>query len=136
MRLIIERRYEIDCTLGTATLRDEFDNIVFQFKTLELPYKDNQRGISCIKEGLYTLKKNRWQTKFGNHFDIIGCEPRQGVKMHAGNYTSQIRGCVLPGTKHVFLNKDNTMDISNSKATLEHLFSLCPDELQLEIRSL
>ena len=112
MELIIKRRYLDDCTLGTATLQ-EGDNILFSFKTLELPYKDNQRGISCIPEGEYELRKNTWQlNKFGYHFDVLGCEPRQGVKIHSGNFTSQIRGCILPGSKHLFLNKDQIMDIS------------------------
>ena len=36
--------------------------------SIELPWKDNQTGVSCIPEGRYELVK-RWSLKFGRHLN-------------------------------------------------------------------
>lgn len=133
MQIIINRTYNSDSTTGDAVILDDNLNVIFEFKTLELPNLNNQRGISCILEGTYKCHKNTWQPKFGNHFDILNTKDRAGVKIHSGNYTSQIRGCILPGDKLLYLNKDKTIDISNSKKTLAKIFELMPNEFNLVI---
>jgi hypothetical protein len=49
---------------------------------------------------------------------------RDGIKIHKGNYTSQILGCVLPGLHHIDLNKDGIMDVSNSGEALRLLIDV------------
>lgn len=133
-KIVIKRTYKDNCTLGDASVLDDKNNTLFTFKTLELPWLDNKRGISCIEEGIYTCQKNTWQPKFGNHFDILNTRNRAGVKIHSGNFTHQIRGCILVGSKHLFLDKDKITDISESKLTLAYLFKIMPDKFILEIQ--
>ncbi len=106
----------------------------FTFFTLELPWKDNQRGVSCIPAGKYMIRK---RNPYGNfpyvHFDILNTTPREGVKIHAGNYYTSIRGCQLVGNALIDINGDGQLDVTNSKATLQKIVDLLPYETTLEI---
>ena len=67
-------------TLGMALV---FDGIfkVFEFKTLELPWKNNERQISCIPKGEYTVEKFNSPT-FGNVFLFEDVPDRDMIEMH------------------------------------------------------
>ena len=59
--------------------------------TIELPWKNNQRQISCIPEGKYSLRK-RFTQRFGWH----------GILIHAANDAlKEIKGCIAPATELV-----------------------------------
>lgn len=81
-------------TLGTMYLDDGGTT----FCTLELPYRDNKRNISCIPEGEYVCKKV-CSPHFGNTFEVCGVPGRSEILFHQGNYTSSTRGCVLIGER-------------------------------------
>jgi hypothetical protein len=38
--------------------------------SIELPWKDNQAGVSCIPEGRYGLMK-RWSPELGRHLQVM-----------------------------------------------------------------
>ena len=40
--------------------------------TIELPWKRNERGISCIPEGKYYIRK-RYSAKYKWHLELNGC---------------------------------------------------------------
>ncbi|MBA4135269.1 MAG: hypothetical protein C0525_11140 [Flavobacterium sp.] len=68
-------------------------------KTIELPWKNNVRRVSCIPEGKYFIKK-RYSTKFGWHMEIIGVENRTLILLHpANNALKELNGCIAPVTK-------------------------------------
>lgn len=111
-------------TLGTFTLFDDTDE-VFNAKTLELPWLDNQKNISCIPTGRY-LCQRRSSQKYSDHFiirDLSGdhVTGRKWILIHAGNYHSQIEGCVLVGRDHIDINGDGLKDVTSSRATLRLL---------------
>ena len=124
----ITRAYFDDCTIG----RLEIDG--FKCFTLELPDLDNQVNISCIPEGIYkgTYIKS---VSLGECIDIMNVEGRTYIRIHAGNYTSQIKGCVLVGDGIRHLNGDNIPDITNSKYTLSILLDSLPScDFEVEIK--
>ena len=67
--------------------------------TIELPWRDNQRNISCIPKGRYTLRDHRSPT-FGRVAYVIGTQPaRDFVYFHAANNAlTELRGCIAPVT--------------------------------------
>lgn len=68
-------------------------------KTIELPWKNNVRRVSCIPEGKYFIKK-RYSSKFGWHMEIIGVENRTLILLHpANNALIELNGCIAPVTK-------------------------------------
>ena len=94
--------------------------------TLELPWKDNQRNISCIPAGTYYAK---WRTSptNGQVIELLDVPNRDFIQIHAGNYTSQIQGCILVGDSIKDINGDNIPDVTNSRYTLERLLNQLPD---------
>jgi len=123
----IERWYRKDCTLGILTCGD------FKCFTLELPWKDNQRNISCIPAASAYRGMKHTSPKNGDVIAIPNVLNRDYIQIHAGNYTSQIEGCILVGESIKFLNSDNTPDVTNSRKTLEKLLSVLPDVFDIEI---
>lgn len=130
--MIISRRYLSDCTIGSGQVYEN-ENLIYSFKTLELPNKGNAKRISCIPEGEYTCEKIKHE-KFGNCFKLLKVNGRDGVLIHAGNYTTDTKGCVLVGKQHIDINKDNTIDITESKTTLKALYFMMPFTFNLIIK--
>ena len=105
---------------------------VLNCKTLELPWLNNQKKISCIPKGKYHVVK-RTSQKYGNHFYVQNVPNRDMILIHAGNYVTQTEGCILVGDSFTDINGDNLRDVTNSKATLAKLYDLMPDEFELYI---
>ena len=67
--------------------------------TIELPWRDIQRRISCIPEGKYILKKG-YSSKFKWHIEIANVPNRGGILFHpANNAQMELNGCIAPVTK-------------------------------------
>lgn len=122
----IQRFYQHDCTLGRLSLGD------FQCFTLELPDLDNQQNISCIPAGTYKAKKYNSPSK-GLCLLLEGVPNRTYIEVHSGNFTRQIQGCILVGDSIKFIDNDSIPDVSNSKATLNKLLSLLPNETTITL---
>jgi hypothetical protein len=134
MEIEIKRTYKENATYGEAQVIDNHEP-VFDFKTLELPWQENQRRISCIPEGEYMVWKMQPTAKRKYEYlwvqDVKG---RDSILFHPGNYTRQILGCILPGENHTDLDKDGIVDITNTTATLKMLTALLPDKFKLTIK--
>jgi hypothetical protein len=117
-------------TLGTLKVI-EGDEVIFECKTLELPWKNNKSNESCIPTGEYSIKR-RFSGK-GEHMHILDVKDRSFVLIHAGNYYTQIRGCVLVGRDYKDINYDGETDVISSRKTLRKLMAFLPDELKLTI---
>ena len=120
-------------TLGRLLIFD-LNTLIFECKTLELSYKDNQRNISCIPDGNYKVT-TRTSDKFGKHYHILDVPNRDYILFHSGNYNTQIRGCVLVGTSHKDINNDGIKDVVFSKYTLNKMLEFVGD-FKLEIKSI
>ncbi|HLT87827.1 MAG TPA: DUF5675 family protein [Sphingobacterium sp.] len=91
--LTIERKLPSNnCTMGYLIANGE----VLCY-TLELPWADNLNNISCIPVGTYSGLL-RYDKTDGWRIQLENVPNRTGVQIHMGNYTSQIRGCILVGT--------------------------------------
>lgn len=138
MNLILERVYLPIETLGSYYWADEM-----LCKVLELPWKENKRGISCIKEGIYPVTKeppilpndpsgrkerNYW------HFRIHNVPGRSGILIHTANFFRQLKGCQAPGVTFVDIDKDGLLDVVESTKALKKLIEILPDKFDIEIR--
>jgi hypothetical protein len=103
--------------------------------TLELPWLDNQKGISCIPEGEYEVVSRKTpssQFKY-KHYHILDVPDRSWILIHGGNYHTQIKGCILVGSEWEDLNGDGYMDVVNSRKTLESLTDFLGESFRLKI---
>ena len=68
--------------------------------TLELPWKDNQRSISCIPEGQYKVRirlPRESATRDYIHLLVKDVKDRDYILFHIGNTAKDTRGCILVG---------------------------------------
>lgn len=64
--------------------------------TIELPWKGNQRRISCIPEGNYKVRK-RYSAKHGWHLEVFGVKNRDLILIHPANDAQkELMGCIAP----------------------------------------
>ena len=68
--------------------------------TLENPYINNERNISCIPEGQYKVRlrlARESATRDYLHLLVQDVPNRDFILVHIGNYPSQTQGCILVG---------------------------------------
>lgn len=130
MKVTLQRDTLLSCStqkIGRIYIDDEF--ICY---TLELPWLNNQRRISCIPKGEYTVVK-RYSPKYKNHFHILEVENRDWILIHIGNYHTDTLGCILPGLGLVDINGDGIKDVTSSGKAMNLLNKKLPSEFKLEI---
>jgi len=129
VKVFIKRTMQDDYqTLGELTIPDAG----YSCKTLELPWKNNERQESCIPEGTYQVEK-RTSDKFKHHFHILDVAERDFILIHHGNYKRDVKGCILVGHDYFDIDGDGHMDVTSSKATMKTLNEILPDAFELEI---
>jgi hypothetical protein len=110
-------------TEGILYLRDESGVLIFECKTLELPWKDNRTGISCIEDGEYTAVKHT-SPKLGASLWLQNVRGRTEILVHKVNYVRDLRGCIGVGDSLTDIDKDGLKDTTNSKKTMNKILSL------------
>lgn len=94
MELTLVRRYFDGGTNGNLWHGDKF-----LCHTIELPWKDNQRNVSCIPEGRYKITP-RHTEKRGWHYVLENVPGRSFILFHpANNALKELRGCIAPVTQ-------------------------------------
>lgn len=82
----------------------------FNCRTLELPWRDNRRQISCIPPDEYKVDM-RLSNKYGRVYWVREVPNRTYILIHSGNYAgdkskgfkSHVMGCILLGKKSGYL---------------------------------
>lgn len=71
------------------------------YQTLERPWKNNEKGISCIPPGTY-LCKLTMSKRFGVPLYLVtGVPGRDGIRIHAANWSKQLEGCIALGVSRM-----------------------------------
>ena len=93
--LILRDTFSDESTIGELFLNGE------RFcDTLELPYRDNQRSISCIPVGDYKVRlryPRESATRNYLHLLVEDVKDRSYILFHRGNTAKDTRGCILVG---------------------------------------
>lgn len=94
MVLILTRTYFPEGTNGKLECEGNFLSF-----TIELPWRNNVKRVSCIPEGKYLIRK-RYSQKFKWHLEIIGVRQRTIILFHpANNALKELNGCIAPVSK-------------------------------------
>jgi len=137
MRLLIERyNYDDKQTLGRLHLLSYEDYILRTWDCLELSWKNNFKGVSCIPEGTYKVCKHN-SPKFGKSLWVQDVPNRSEILIHRGNYNSDILGCIIIGMDLGDINNDGYLDVTQSVDAIKELLELTKliDSLMLTITS-
>lgn len=116
MRTLILKRIAFTPDGIFGVLLDE--NIPFAL-TLELPWKENQRSISCIPEDSYICKRIV-TPKHGETFTVTNVPNRDAILFHSGNTSADSQGCILVAEEFGELN-GKTAVLSSKKGFLEFM---------------
>ena len=104
----------------------------FECKTMELPWKDNKKQISCIPTGEYKVIKHN-SPNFGKVYKVLDVSGRSDILFHKGNFNKDSKGCILVGKEFIDINKDGLTDITASGATFEKMLEVLPDSFKIVI---
>lgn len=105
MRLELKRFKQDAVTFGKLYLNG-YKNAP-DIYTLELPWRDNKRNISCIPQGLYNVVPHN-TNKYPKSYRLLNVPDREGILIHEGNFASSVKfanrtyepetkGCILVG---------------------------------------
>jgi len=93
--LILRDAFSDESTIGELFVNGE------RFcDTLELPYRDNQRSVSCIPTGEYKVRMRyprESATRDYLHLLVKDVKDRSFILFHKGNTAKDTRGCILVG---------------------------------------
>lgn len=97
--ILLQRGYTDIATIGKMTFPSGK-----VFDTIELPWKGNAKSVSCVPEGVYTLRKrvsgvvNRTSRgKYELGWEVTNVAGRTFIMIHIGNFTSNFEGCIGVG---------------------------------------
>src|ERR1700720_2163405 len=91
MELELIRTYYLSGTNGQILFQDRL-----MMYSIELPWKDNLAGVSCIPEGRYELVK-RYNDKFNRHLQVMNVPQREFILIHPANDAMhELKGCIAP----------------------------------------
>jgi hypothetical protein len=107
MELELFRTYDPEGTNGELKL--------VVCNTIELPWLQNERNVSCIPEGRYELRK-RFIKKFGLHLLVVDVPDRSWILIHPANDAkTQLKGCIAPVTQLTGPGKGSESRLANEK---------------------
>lgn len=96
---------------------------------LELPWRGNARGISCIPKGRYWVTHRAPTIAIPYpHLYVHDVPGRSGICIHAGNFLCHTKGCPLVGLAHTDINADGLVDVASSRIAIDKLVALVPDD--------
>ncbi|WP_316831865.1 DUF5675 family protein [Pedobacter aquatilis] len=111
MNLLLSRTYFKGGTNGKISYQGE---VICE--SIELPWRNNKRSISCIPEGRYLLVK-RMHPKHGLQLALSTVPNREAILIHPANFAMrELQGCIAPVSK---CNGEGTG--SYSRVALERL---------------
>lgn len=114
-----------------ATLGRLFVAGVYLCRTLERPWLNNQRSVSCIPTGTYhgaIQHSPRFQRDLPELLDVPG---RSQILFHAGNTPEDTEGCILVGLERA----EHEPRIMQSRAALAKLMdALDGESFVLEVK--
>ena len=91
MELLLQRAYFKEGTNGTLFCSD-----IFLCHTIELPWENNKRNISCIPEGQYEIEP-RFSKRFQHHLILKNVKGRSFILFHPANDAKRdLEGCIAP----------------------------------------
>ena len=137
MKITLDRGYLPDGTFGTWYL--ERSATIWECKTVERPWLDNQRNISCIPEGTYRIFRSEYHRGGYECFEVDGVYGRSLIKIHVANWPKDVEGCIGLGREIVPLNVSGNpvLAVSSSRDTFNEWMQLMDgiDEAELLIRA-
>ena len=130
---ILKRVYFDDATLGMLWNNKEPESKVLF--TIERPWLQNKKDISCIPEGKYKVVKYS-SKKFPDVWQLEDVKDRTLILIHKANFASQLKGCIALGTSVGYMSDDDITRkaVKSSGVAFELLDSIVGDDEGFNLR--
>lgn len=89
--------------------------------TLENPWLENAKTISCVLSGQYICTPYS-SSRFPHTFEVINVPNRTNILFHKGNTMDDTRGCILTGTRFGRLNHKSA--VLDSRGAFQRFINL------------
>jgi hypothetical protein len=135
IRTLIIDRFSVDKTqaVGVATVLNAKGKPIFTCKSLERGWNNNERMISCVPKGRYTIKLE-WSNRFGaNLWELKNVPNRSECKLHSANYWNQLNGCIALGLSLRDINGDGEVDATSSRRAMKDFSKAMGNATEAEI---
>lgn len=120
--------YDPRGTLGLLTVEGH------RFYTIERPWMNNERSISCIPEGEYELEWHQ-SPRFGWCYQVKDVANRSHILIHVANYATDVTGCVGLGMSLM----GDRIAVANSRKAMKKFHRIMdkkPCRIKVEFASL
>lgn len=104
-----------DATVGVLTVDGEIMGY-----TLELPWRGNQRNVSCIPAGEYVCRRVD-SPRYGSTYEVCDVPGRSHILVHLGNTVNDTQGCILVGLQTGWLYEDRA--VMSSRIAVNNLLT-------------
>lgn len=100
-------------TLGILDIYEHDSAPLSPLFTVELPWRNNERNVSCIPAGVYDCIR-----RDSGVFEVTCVTERDGILFHTANTTRDIKGCIGigtgidPKTGYVFNSSDGMVEFN------------------------
>ena len=105
-RLTLRRFASCDMgTFGRLSMSDTsqaeapFEQPIYTAYTVERPWLDNARNISCIPAGQYLIAPRRYHRGKYDAYEVLNVPDRTHILFHVGNTPDDLAGCIAPGER-------------------------------------
>ena len=110
MEVVLLREYFPDGTNGKFVV----DGKVI-CRSIELPWLQNRRNVSCIPEGYYQIQK-RHTAQLGFHLFLPYVPDRDGILIHPANDAlKELKGCIAPVSRLTGPGKGSASKVATEK---------------------
>jgi len=133
---ILDHSRESEFNAPMGVLGELYIGGEFKCYTIEQPWRDNRRFVSCIPAGEYDITPYK-SPKYGDVVALVNPDlgvvayEEQGAEtdrfaclIHAANWSHQLQGCIAPGV-NISWGKDaafkNNLMVTSSKAMLKKI---------------
>jgi hypothetical protein len=141
LNLTLYRAYTKNGVFGELEADHNCERLCY---TVERQWKGDKRGVSCIREGVYKIRRHK-SPKFGWCWIVTGGNVgvddgshRTHILFHAANRPSKLEGCIAPCLDLGVLQSgdDRQWGGYNSRAAMDKLHDYLGDgEHQLTIKA-
>lgn len=107
--ITLSRYYTPIATLGELRVHPANDHAatLFECKTVERPWADNEPYVSCIPSGAYTMRKRPSPVvlrtsggDFEEGWEVTDVPGRTYIMVHPGNWSTSVEGCIAVGESY------------------------------------
>jgi hypothetical protein len=103
--------------------------------TLELPWNENKKNVSCIPAGRYKARYIK-SPKHGWCYELQAVPGRGNIQIHVGNTKKDLLGCIAPGKqvgKVWLLPLKSVWGVTQSRVAYNEFISLACKDVEIMV---